>query len=282
MFTKNKYYNIYYNIIDRAKSRVFPDVYSEKHHIVPKSLGGSNDDENIVKLTAKEHFICHLLLTKITSGKNKAKMVFAIMRLVRSKNNTYAKKINGKKYEKLKLAWSNSQKLLWKDPKYKKNQKEKRVHYYSDPKWKNKLSQIQKKIHEEHPEIGAKKSLPGTMNGMYGKTHSEKTKIILANHCKKRFENKSYEEIYGTTKAIELKEDRSKKIKDFIKRNPDARSGSNNPNSKTYIITDSTGNIFHVKCLKDFCKNNNLSYGMMGSLARGKSKEYKGYKIIIS
>jgi len=37
-------------------------IYYEKHHIVPKSLGGSNSTKNLILLTAKEHFIAHLLL----------------------------------------------------------------------------------------------------------------------------------------------------------------------------------------------------------------------------
>ena len=39
------------------------------HHIVPKSLGGSNDPENLVHLTHKEHFVAHHLLAKIYGGK---------------------------------------------------------------------------------------------------------------------------------------------------------------------------------------------------------------------
>lgn len=39
--------------------------YTEKHHILPKSMGGSNEEENLVKLTAREHYIAHLLLHKI-------------------------------------------------------------------------------------------------------------------------------------------------------------------------------------------------------------------------
>ena len=128
-------------------------------------------------------------------------------------------------------------------------------------------------------ERGGGASCFGKINGMYGKTHSKKTKKILANHCKKRFTNKSYEEIYGNTKANKLKKERSKKIKEFIKRNPDLRSGSNNPNAKIYMITDVDGNTFHVKCLKDFCKQYRLSYGMMGDIARNPTKNYKGYKI---
>lgn len=41
------------------------DCYCEKHHIIPKSEGGSNEPDNLVNLTAREHYIAHLLLDKI-------------------------------------------------------------------------------------------------------------------------------------------------------------------------------------------------------------------------
>lgn len=58
------YKKIYNSIIDRAKTRIV-EGYTELHHIVPKCLGGSNDSENLVSLTAEEHYIAHLLLVKI-------------------------------------------------------------------------------------------------------------------------------------------------------------------------------------------------------------------------
>ena len=77
IFIENKYTTIYYNIVNRAKLRNL-DGYCEKHHIIPKSLGGSNAKDNLVKLTAKEHFICHLLLTRMTISVSKSKMVQAL------------------------------------------------------------------------------------------------------------------------------------------------------------------------------------------------------------
>lgn len=60
------YTEIYKRIIGRARSRVLAEnVYIEKHHIIPKCLGGSDDDWNIVPLTAQEHFVAHQLLVKI-------------------------------------------------------------------------------------------------------------------------------------------------------------------------------------------------------------------------
>jgi hypothetical protein len=62
---EGKYTKWYYNIISSAKANHTKDVYTERHHIIPRSLGGSDDGDNLVDLTAKQHFICHLLLTKM-------------------------------------------------------------------------------------------------------------------------------------------------------------------------------------------------------------------------
>ena len=80
-FLENKYNKWYYNIINNARHRVLSG-YSEKHHIIPKSLGGDNSKENLVKLTAREHFVCHLLLTKITSGHHQILMKFAVGKFI--------------------------------------------------------------------------------------------------------------------------------------------------------------------------------------------------------
>lgn len=76
MWLANKYTRIYETIIDRATTRQI-DGYTETHHIVPRSLGGTDDTTNLVRLTAREHFICHLLLTKMTTGLSKRKMSHA-------------------------------------------------------------------------------------------------------------------------------------------------------------------------------------------------------------
>ena len=58
------YYKIYCNVIDRAILRDTEPKYGEKHHIIPKCLGGTDIKDNIVKLTYKEHYLAHLLLAK--------------------------------------------------------------------------------------------------------------------------------------------------------------------------------------------------------------------------
>lgn len=58
------YQKIYDNIIERGKNRKLLG-YKEKHHIVPKCLGGDNSKNNLVDLTAEEHYVCHQLLVKM-------------------------------------------------------------------------------------------------------------------------------------------------------------------------------------------------------------------------
>ena len=62
------YQRIHDQIIERAKledRKKSSDVYYERHHIIPRCLDGTDDAENLVLLTAREHFIVHLLLAKI-------------------------------------------------------------------------------------------------------------------------------------------------------------------------------------------------------------------------
>lgn len=54
-------------LIERAKGRTIHG-YKETHHIIPKCLGGTNDTANLVDLTAREHYIAHILLAKIHGG----------------------------------------------------------------------------------------------------------------------------------------------------------------------------------------------------------------------
>jgi hypothetical protein len=83
MFLNNKYTSWYNTIIDRAKLRQYNiNEYTEHHHIIPKSLGGDDLDSNIVELTAREHFICHLLLTKMVVGDNKYRMAKAASMMI--------------------------------------------------------------------------------------------------------------------------------------------------------------------------------------------------------
>ena len=82
MFTQNKSSKIYEKIILRARERVSLLGYKELHHIIPRCMGGKDEESNLVYLTAKEHFICHLILPKMVADQNvKTKLAFALWRM---------------------------------------------------------------------------------------------------------------------------------------------------------------------------------------------------------
>lgn len=102
------YKNVYDNIVKKAVDRGEPDVYFETHHILPRSLGGSDEDNNLVKVTAREHFILHYLLTKFTSDAGRIKMLHAFM-LMSGGNGHQKRYINGRLYEAKKAEFSKAQ-----------------------------------------------------------------------------------------------------------------------------------------------------------------------------
>lgn len=107
MFNNSKYTKTYYKIIEKARVRMLTE-YKEQHHIIPQSMGGSNKKENLVYLTAREHFICHWLLIKMTLGSDKSKMLYALnmMRVKNDLQKRYSTKITSRVYEKYRQSLS--------------------------------------------------------------------------------------------------------------------------------------------------------------------------------
>jgi len=214
-FKENKYTKIYFSLMEKRRKNVLhkKDGYRETHHIIPKSLGGSDDKENLVNLTAREHFIAHRLLTKMTEGAALRSMWWALHRILFSSKDTVH---SSRDYEKFRSLWAE-----W----MKENHHSKRI-----PEWNQKMSDITtkdwednqqkretvgnafRKSHEDRKKTdpekyyetqtknakkGAKvvsekwkndsewaesqreklsKALTGEKNGMYGKTHSDEWK----------------------------------------------------------------------------------------------------------
>jgi hypothetical protein len=76
MFLTNKYLRWYQQLC----SKNYTGSGVHRHHIVPRSLGGTDDSSNLVNLSYRQHFVAHRLLLKITRGKDRSKMAFAMMR----------------------------------------------------------------------------------------------------------------------------------------------------------------------------------------------------------
>ena len=98
------YEKTYNKLIAAARTQQI-DGYYETHHIVPKSEGGSDDKTNLVKLTARQHYIAHLLLAKIYDD---VKMYSALVYM--RCGNKFVKrnfKFNSRLYEKMREEFAN-------------------------------------------------------------------------------------------------------------------------------------------------------------------------------
>jgi hypothetical protein len=82
------YIKIYEDLINRGKDRVMTS-YKEKHHIIPRCLGGTDDPENLVFLSPEEHYVAHQLLVKIHNGNHALVKAAAMMIPNRPSNKLY-------------------------------------------------------------------------------------------------------------------------------------------------------------------------------------------------
>jgi hypothetical protein len=102
------YQKIYNQIVERAKDRDLIG-YSERHHIIPKCMGGLDSLSNLVKLTAREHIICHRLLTLIYPENHK--ILYAFWAMCNQKNNPNQQRdytISSRVYEEAKSLFSKA------------------------------------------------------------------------------------------------------------------------------------------------------------------------------
>lgn len=143
--------------------------------------------------------------------------------------------------EKSKHRWQNDEykaymisriKEKWNDKNHRKYMKKMKMEYWSDDKNRKAMSKVQKEINK-CPIVRAKKANFGENNGMFGMTHTNEVKSRLAKYARERFKGKTYEELYGKNKAIELKAIRSIASKKWTE-NP--VFGKNNPNAKPVHI----------------------------------------------
>ena len=90
--TVMNYRRIYQQLIERARTRVI-EGYVERHHVIPKCLGGADEPENLVQLTPEEHFFAHVLLVKIhPEDKN---LIVAVHKMTRGHKGRRSRKLYG-------------------------------------------------------------------------------------------------------------------------------------------------------------------------------------------
>jgi hypothetical protein len=104
---KKHYINLIKTRYNRKREQ---NVYYEKHHIIPKCLGGSNKKENIVYLTPREHYLAHWLLYRIRPYSNKLSYSFWIMNWPGNKKVKRQYTISSRMYEEARNAMRETNK----------------------------------------------------------------------------------------------------------------------------------------------------------------------------
>lgn len=191
------YQKIYDSIIEKAKGRSL-ECYTERHHIIPQSMGGNNDVSNLVDLTAREHFICHWLLYKIHKNDQMA-FAWNMMSLTESRYHGDRKRQTSKKYEFAKKAFSKHISKVNKGRKLSEEHRKK----LSESKI-GQLNPMYGKSHSKlHKEYLAQIN-SGEKNAFYGKTHTNEARLKISESAKQRTGEKA--NAYGMKHSEETKE----------------------------------------------------------------------------
>jgi flagellar biosynthesis GTPase FlhF len=192
------YQKAYDALIAYRKSKI-PTGYTEQHHIVPKAFGGSNDKDNLVELTAREHFVAHRFLAKIHGGK----MWSALWMMCHCKTTSgKGLKVSSRTYEIAKIKHAQQVSVQFSGENH--------------PNYKRPMSEEQKKKISE----SLKGRYSGELNPNFGKKHDASTRAIISEKLKGRVGEKCA--FYGKKHSDETR----KKLSEI--RRSENRSGENN------------------------------------------------------
>jgi hypothetical protein len=234
MFLQNKYTKWYYQIVGNAKTRGDAG-HGEYHHIIPECFfiarkrkgesgwveGDPNSSDNIVKLSDREHLICHKLLLRMTIGKARGKMWYALnMMLAKNGNHDRKYSITSREFAKLRENLSDCMIEKWKEESFRSSMSDRRTDWWKSERGNQaRIEYTLKYSGENSPNFNKiasedtrrKQSIAhtgagmGEDNGFFNRTHSDSFKKYLSSLRK----GKTYEEIYGAELAKEIKENMS-------------------------------------------------------------------------
>ena len=191
------YSHIYNRLVETRVALARPFVRGgglEKHHIIPRCLGGTNAKSNIVVFTPEEHFLAHRLLARMYTGDDKRKMCYAAWTMARTKKI----KVTSRMYAILKEQATDNLKALQTGVKrgpmsdeHKQKLKEAAIRRYQDPE-QRRIASLQSSGRKHTDETKAKMSKskegykPTYHSGMKGKQHSPETKTKMKAAWEKR------------------------------------------------------------------------------------------------
>jgi hypothetical protein len=192
---KTTYEEFIQNVLDTRGRFNCGDTYHERHHIVPKCIGGGNEKENLIDLYAREHFIAHKLLAQ--ENPENDKLIYAWTCMAFTKNDIYYEcEITPEEYEEARIVLS--EKMTGEGNHFygkhhseetKEKLRQQRIGTKASDKAKYHMSEAQTKRmqdpdaraacgkpHTEEWKREQSERMRGENHPMYGKHHSEETK----------------------------------------------------------------------------------------------------------
>jgi hypothetical protein len=256
------YLKIYCNLIRKAENRVPPEDYTEKHHIFPKSIFGNNN--RIVILTGREHYIAHTMLEKIyikrygLKDKRTIKMIHAHT-LMKSKGKYY----NSYLYN---LAVIRKSEVM----------KGKKPYIMTE---ETKIKMSISKSGENHPKFGiplTEEHKNKLLNSWRGKMHSEESKLKISKANKGRTHTEETKKKWSEARSGEKHYLYGKKM------NVEIVNKIVEKKSKQFLIINPEGEIICGKNIAKFCRENNLDKATVCNMLNYKRgiKSHKGYRAV--
>lgn len=203
------------------------EVYHERHHIVPRCLGGLDDEDNLIDLYAKEHFEAHRLLSLEHPDNKKLTYAWWMMSHIKDKNQDRYE-LSADEYEKARIVYSKimKERIITQETRNKlreinlghevseetrKKISDKAKERFSDPTYNPLLGrqlseEVRQKLSQSHKGLQA-----GEKHPLFGTHLSEKTRNKISDKAKERLSNPENHPLYGKTEgdspnAIEIEQ----------------------------------------------------------------------------
>jgi hypothetical protein len=252
------YKNIYNNLIERAKNRTLGNnEYVEKHHIIPKCLGGDDSKNNIVKLYPKEHYIVHLLLYRMYPNHQGLAYSFWMM-CNGNRKNKREYKVSGRLYEEIRGDFIEM--VRQREPTFKG------------------------KSHSDISKLKISESKKGQKTWL-GKKHKDESKLKMSKSAKGKFVSSlTKEKMSLSKKGIKFSDEHRMKMSESSKGDNNnykrylERTGLPHAKSKTILQLSLNGDL-----IKEWVNANvasiecGLGYNAINQCARGKTKTSGGF-----
>lgn len=167
------------NILDIRGRFACDDEYHERHHILPRCLGGDDTTDNLIDLYAREHFIAHKLLAK--ENPDNHSLIYAWSCMAFPNNSVQDRyELTPEEYEEARMALSEARKGKPRSEEVKRKVSEKAKERYKNPVYYERMKQIAKDRCTDEFRRKASERMKGKVSGennpMFGRNHTEETK----------------------------------------------------------------------------------------------------------